>query len=215
MAPEPPDAHRALFALLRRAHAGELAAFLAYEGHWRSLRDAVEAEEVRAIAREELAHREGLRLMLERFGQAPGPMRERVFRILGTGIGWLCSFSGWFAPMYGAGFLEKGNIEEYERASELALAAGHEDLVEPLRTMARVEGEHERYFRSKVESHWLARIVPIWPIGPGPSELKETASRAPARFEKRGLLAERASVRSRPGGVPRTAPILPVPRDRS
>jgi rubrerythrin len=186
MAPEL-DAFRALVALLRRAHAGELAAFLAYEGHWRSLRDPTEAGEVRAIAAEELTHRRELRVVLDRFERPPARLREAVFWLIGTGIGSLCRIGGWFAPMYGAGFLERGNIDEYERAAALARRAGHVELEEPLLHMAAVESAHERYFRSKVESHWLSRFVPVWraPSGAAGSArpLSETASPAPARFE--------------------------------
>jgi rubrerythrin len=198
------------FALLRRAHGGELAAYLAYEGHWRSLRDPSEAMEVRAIACEELAHRGDLRRILDRFENRLAPLQEALFWVIGRGIGVVCRFGGWFAPMYGAGFLERGNIGEYERAATLAADAGLVELVEPLRRMAVVESEHEKYFRSKVQSHWLSRIVPIWAppsatVAEFPvPELTEPVSPGPARSGRRDLPAETASARSRP------APVLPI-----
>jgi rubrerythrin len=213
------DAFRDLVALLRRAHAGELAAYLAYEGHWRSLRDPLEASEVRAIAREELLHRRDLGLVLNRLGRPPAPFREALFGIIGRCIGTLCHVGGWFAPMYGAGFLERGNIDEYEEGAALALDAGQGELVEPLHRMAWVEREHERYFRSKVESHWLTRIVPIWaapePAAEGHPSLKKPPSPALARFDGRGPSGERAFGRSRRAPVPRTSSILRSRRVRS
>jgi rubrerythrin len=155
-----------LVAILQRAHAGELAAFLAYEGHWRSLADPAESEEVRRIAREEMAHRVAIRRMLADLGHEPLALREATFWCMGRVIGALCHAAGWFAPMYGAGRLESGNVVEYWNAAALALSAGHPELVEALEHMAEVEARHERYFRSRVETHWLARFVPIWD-GPG------------------------------------------------
>lgn len=218
MAPDG-EAFRALVRLLIRAHAGELAAFLAYEGHRRSLRDAAEALEIRAISEDELAHRRELRVVLDRLEHPPARLREALFWLIGTVIGALCRFGGWFAPMYGAGLLERGNVAEYERAAELALRAGQDVLVEPLLRMAAVESEHERYFRAKVESHWLSRVVGVWSApsrAAGSAEaLTETVSRAPARFEKRGLSGETAFARSRPVGARGTVPTLPALRDRS
>jgi rubrerythrin len=155
-----------LIAILKKAHAGELAAFLAYEGHWRSLADPAEVEEVRNIARDETAHRAAIRQMLADLGHEPRRLREAIFWTIGRTIGALCRVAGWFAPMYGAGKLESGNVLEYRRAAALASSAGHAELVESLEHMADVEARHERYFRQKVESHWLASIVPMW-VRPG------------------------------------------------
>lgn len=152
-----------LIAILQKAHAGELAAYLAYEGHWRSLRDRGEVEEVRKIAEDEMAHRVAIRGMLADLGHEPRRLREALFWTIGRAIGALCHAAGWFAPMYGAGRLESGNVREYQNAAALALSAGHPELVDALEHMAEVEARHERFFREKVESHWLARLVPTWP----------------------------------------------------
>ena len=65
--------------------------------------------------------------------------------------------------MFGAGRLESRNIREYETAARYARDCGRHDLVECLLTMAEVEWDHERYFRSKVLSHRWARRLPLWP----------------------------------------------------
>jgi len=151
-----------LIAILRRAHAGELAAALAYEGHARSLvDDPTEAEEVSAIAVEEWEHRRAVRKMLEDLGARPRRLREALFRGIGLVIGVLCRVGGWLLPMYGAGRLESGNIREYDDAAGLAILAGHGRFVPELLRMAEVEWEHERYFRAKVVSCGL--MIPLWP----------------------------------------------------
>lgn len=160
------DSLRALVSILRKAHAGELAAYLAYEGHWRSLRDPAEIAAVREIGREELAHREGLLVLLTQLGNGPSPLREALFRRIGTSIGLFCRIAGRLAPMYGAGWLERGNIREYEEAARLAHLVGHADFVDPLLGMAEVEWEHERYFREKVLGHRLSRWIPMWTLPP-------------------------------------------------
>jgi hypothetical protein len=68
--------------------------------------------------------------------------------------------------MYGAGKLENSNIVEYENAARYALAAGHIEMVDDLLQMAEVEWDHERYFRQKIEGHWMCRIFPLWPPPP-------------------------------------------------
>ena len=55
--------------------------------------------------------------------------------------------------MYGAGRLESGNIVEYEIAAGYARDCGSGDLIDCLLTMAEVEWEHEKYFRSRVLLH--------------------------------------------------------------
>jgi hypothetical protein len=32
--------------------------------------------------------------------------------------------------------------------------------------MAELEWEHERFFRERIEGHWLLRIVPLWHAPP-------------------------------------------------
>jgi demethoxyubiquinone hydroxylase (CLK1/Coq7/Cat5 family) len=213
MARRPVTSFEALVALLRRAHAGELAAFLAYEGHWRSLRDVHEAADVRAIAVEEWIHRRELRRTLDRFERRPLWLREAVFWLIGTSIGALCRVGGWFFPMYGAGFLESGNVEEYERAARLAVELGEDALAGALREMALVEARHEAYFRERVQGHWLSAIVPLW--RPPVIEIRSAASRTSTstststmgpgstgsrRCVERGLEVERAFGRSRKSG---------------
>lgn len=99
------------------------------------------------------------------------PLRNRELRavLIGRFLQAACHVIGWFAPMYGAGRLERGNIVEYENAARDALACGHEEFVPCLLEMAEVEWEHELYFRRKCEGHWLTRLFPVW-APPPPKE---------------------------------------------
>ena len=115
--------------------------------------------------------------MLAALGAGPSPAREARALVIGRTLGFLCHLAGWSAPMYGAGRLESRNIREYEAAARYAEASGNPELVDCLLTMAEVEWEHERYFRSRVEGRFLARLLGLWPQPP-PKETIRTAGPA-------------------------------------
>ena len=169
-----------LIGVLQAAHSGELAAGLAYAGHWRSVASAEERERIRSIEAEEWRHRQLVGELLRRLGARPSARREVVFRLLGRVLGPLCSWAGWLLPMYGAGLLESRNIVEYEVAAELARLSGHEEFVECLLEMAEVEWQHERYFRERVMSHPLAGRLPMWREPPPLASIREKGKRSAA-----------------------------------
>ena len=155
-----------LIAILQLAYSGELAAGYAYRGHWHSVSDPEERRSIKKIEDEEWHHRKLVGEMLESLGSRSNKVREIRATVVGRMLGLLCHVSGWFAPMYGAGRLESRNIVEYETAARHALACGREDLIDCLLTMAEVEWEHEKYFRSCVLRHRWSRRVSIWPEPP-------------------------------------------------
>jgi len=157
------EARRALVALLQLAFSGELAAAHAYRGHARAVRDPEERRRIEEIEREEWHHRELVGRMLAELGAGPDAARERRALRIGRTLGALCHVSGWLLPMYGAGRLERRNIREYASAARLARAAGREEWVDCLLTMAEVEWEHERTFREFVRAHALGRHLSLWP----------------------------------------------------
>jgi hypothetical protein len=61
-------------------------------------------------------------------------------------------------PMYFAGRLESKNSVEYEEAAVLAKELEMHDCVDDLLDMARVELEHEIFFRETVTGH---RMLPL------------------------------------------------------
>jgi len=171
------NALEALAAILRLAYSGELAAALAYRGHWQSVRDPDERARIRQIEEEEWHHRDLVGGMLARIGMEPSPARERRASAVGRTLALFCGVGGWLAPMYGAGRLERRNIVEYETAARLAVRAGRPEFADCLLTMAEVEWDHEQYFRSRVLTHRLADRLPMWPAPPPRSEIRASFER--------------------------------------
>lgn len=158
----PADARAKLVRQLQGAYSGELAAGYAYRGHWRSVGEGADRTRIREIEADEWHHRDLVGGLLRQLGGRPSRLREVIFWCIGRAIGIFCHMGGWFAPMYGAGRLERGNIVEYEEAAVLAAECGHEEMIDCLLTMAEVEWDHEFYFRSKVIGHPLLRIFKLW-----------------------------------------------------
>ncbi len=165
---------RDLTALLQLAHSGELAAALAYRGHWRSVTDAGERGRIRQIEEEEWHHRRQLRQMIRELDVVPDRMREARAWIIGKTLGLLCHVAGWLLPMYGAGRLESRNVREYEVAARLAWASGQRGWVECLLLMAKIEWEHERYFRERVLTHRLGARLRLWTVPPPKEEIRRS-----------------------------------------
>lgn len=155
-------ARRDLVALLRLAYSAELAAYIAYHGHERSVRNAVEKTEIRRIGRQELHHRHVVGRMLAALGSGPSRGRELKMTWIGRLIWISCFLGGRFVPMYGAARLERGNIGEYVTAARLAIAAGRPEFVDACLDMAEVEWDHERYFHGEARASRLMRLFPDW-----------------------------------------------------
>src|SRR5271166_5660183 len=111
------EARGTLVQTLQAAYSGELAAALAYGGHWRSLPPGPDRDRVRDIEREEWDHRARVGGMLRELGAGPRRVRELRAWVTGNLLALLCRVAGWFLPMYGAGRLESRNVGEYERAA--------------------------------------------------------------------------------------------------
>lgn len=153
-----PDPRANLIRILQHAYSGEVAAAYAYRGHWKSLKDSPEKERIKQIEAEEWDHRRRVGEWLEKLGARPQPTREKVFWTIGRSLGLTCHVSGWFMPMYFAGRLESQNSVEYEDAAKFAAELGMTHCVEDLLDMARVEVEHEVFFRQVVTGH---RLLPL------------------------------------------------------
>jgi hypothetical protein len=167
-----------LIKLLQDAHAGEMAAALAYLGHAHSLfvTDKNEKLEILKIQKEELHHRVRLREFLQILGAKPRMAREILMRAIGAAIAVFSYFGIWLIPMYGAGRLERSNIGEYEVAARLARLAGETAIVDELLSFAEIEWDHEFYFRNKVQSHYLSRWIPMWPSAKNRDEIRKSFS---------------------------------------
>jgi len=156
------DRAKNLIGLLQLAYSAERAAAYAYRGHWHSVVNADERSRIKQIEEEEWHHRKLVGGMLEDLGAHPSGLREFRAIVIGRLLGMLCHVMGWLAPMYGAGRLESRNIREYETAANYARDCGREEFIDSLLTMAEVEWEHEKYFRSRVLLHLLGQRLPLW-----------------------------------------------------
>ena len=127
-----------LIRILQNAHAGELAAAFAYRGHWKSVKNSQQKEQIKEIETEEWTHRAGVLKWLEELDAKPRPLREAIFWTIGRTLGITCYLSGWFFPMYFAGRLESQNVQEYLHAAEFAKELGLDDCVAEMLEMSAV-----------------------------------------------------------------------------
>ena len=100
--------------------------------------------------------------MLMGLGGRPDPLLELRNRCLGNSIAAFCHVGGWFMPMYGAGWIERRNIEEYDPAAAWPGYAAPRRTSTTCWIWARSSGTTSSYFRLKAASHRLARVLPIW-----------------------------------------------------
>ena len=150
-------ARKNLIRILQNAHAGELAAAYAYRGHWKSVKNPKEKEQIKKIEVEEWEHRAGVLAWLEKLNAEPRKLREAIFWTIGRFLGTTCYLSGWFFPMYFAGRLESQNVQEYVDAAEFAKELGMNDCVKDLLEMSATEQRHEDFFKEIVQDHFLLR----------------------------------------------------------
>jgi rubrerythrin len=152
------SARQNLIRILQNAYSGELAAAFAYRGHWKSLKESAEREQIKRIEAEEWTHRENVGRWLEELGAKPRRFREAIFWTIGKALGASCYISGWFFPMYFAGRLESGNVKEYEDAAAFAGELEMRECFDELMEMAKTEAEHEIFFRGVISKH---RLLPL------------------------------------------------------
>ena len=160
--------------LLQQAYSGELGAAIAYAGQATAVSDPAERDHIRQIRHEELDHRARVGRMLAELGAVPDRLLELRNRCIGNAIARFCHVGGWFLPMYGAGWIERRNIAEYERAARLSVLCGKARFAEELLDLAEVEWEHERYFRLKAAGHPFAAVLPVWSPPPEKASIRRS-----------------------------------------
>jgi demethoxyubiquinone hydroxylase (CLK1/Coq7/Cat5 family) len=142
-----------LIAILQDAYSGELAAALAYRGHWKSVKNPEQRRTIQRIEQEEWDHRKRVGRMMEALGVKPVRGRELKRWIIGRVIAIGCHMVGWFIPMYFAGRLESQNICAYDVAAVHAKSLGLDDFERDLLDMEQVEQTHEEFFLGLVVNH--------------------------------------------------------------
>jgi len=169
--------------LVRLAYSAERAAAFAYHGHARSLGGQPAGREVARIAAEEWQHRAHLVRIMQRLGLAASPVLELKYAVIGHLIAAACAPLGRFMPMYFAGRLESGNVNEYLRMAELARGSLIDDERGCILEMALVEKRHEDFFLAEVVGHpalpWFQRLF-RWGAGRSFNDLPAAAAVAVA-----------------------------------
>lgn len=149
------DAREKLIDLLQKAYSGELAAALAYNGHWKSLKDETEIEIVKKIEQDEWLHRAKVGEMLFDLDAKPKVLRDKIFYLIGRSVGIICHFCGRFCSAFFAGILESKNVDEYRQALIYAKEIGLEKYFEDFIEMRKTEAEHEFVLREMIKDDWF------------------------------------------------------------
>ena len=145
--------------LMQAAYSGEMAAALAYGGHWRILKSSSEIEAVKQIEIDEWNHRKRVGEILTEMNAKPSWIREKIFFAIGTSIALICRVCGYFCAAYFAGILENGNVNEYNLAHKYASELGFDHLLEDFLEMQKTELEHEIILYRMIKTH---RFLPIF-----------------------------------------------------
>lgn len=143
-----------LVKMLRRAHAIEIGAYNAYEGHWRSIKPITceERGKIKWIQIDELLHRETIERMLKELGGKPSFFLDSILWVIGKSISIACYVMPYRAAMWGAKIMESMGSEIYENLILQAIFDDHGQYVKEFMEMAQKEKEHEKYFKSILES---------------------------------------------------------------
>ena len=142
--------------LLRLAYSAERAAALAYQGHAGSVKDKNDKIRIKEIEDDEWIHRAEVLSLMRQYDISVSTWYEVKYYIIGKSISWSCYVIGWFMPMYFAGRLESGNVNEYYNMVKLFHTVGITEHDEILVEMGEKEKEHEVFFLSKIRTHkWL------------------------------------------------------------
>ena len=139
--------NKKLIRLLQQAHAIEIGAYHAYEGHWRSSKNTKESNQIQSIQIDELVHRHKVRFMLEQLNAQRNPILDALFWVIGKTISASCYVIGYKAAMWGAGLMERlGSVCYYRIAREVKGLTNMRMYV-TLLDMAIQEEEHEEFFK--------------------------------------------------------------------
>lgn len=138
---------RKLIRMLKFAHAAEIAAYHAYEGHWRSTTNITEQNHLKKIQLDELKHIYTIERMLTNLSAKPNEFLDKCGKVIGELIGLACFYSGWRLPMLVAGLMEKIGTASYQDIANEAIKQECFVLAYHLLEMGKVESEHEKYFK--------------------------------------------------------------------
>lgn len=150
---------RELKKLLQLAYSAERAASFAYQGHAASVSNIEDKLIIKSIEDDEWYHRKEVLEIMRQYNIDVNKFYEIKYYVIGKIISYSCYILGWFIPMYFAGRLESGNVNEYFRMIELFHELNifeHDNL---LKNLGEKEKEHEVYFLEKIREH---RLLPFF-----------------------------------------------------
>lgn len=134
-----------LIRLLKQAHAIEIGAYEAYEGHIKTLFPSRVSYGIMIIQSQEADHRYALKCMLESLEAKPSWFMDTILWCIGRSISLACYVMGYRAAMWGAKIMEiMGSKVYYELAREAAEQCFY-GMSDDLFDMALQE-EHEEFF---------------------------------------------------------------------
>ena len=155
-----------LINLLQLAYSAERAATIAYQWHAGSVRDQEDKIRIKEIEEDEWYHRAEVLSIMQEYGIQVSRFYEIKYYLIGKIICYSCYGIGWFMPMYFAGRLESGNVNEYFTMKKLFNDLNihkHDTL---LTEMGLKEKEHEVFFLSKIKLHkWLPFFEKVFSWG--------------------------------------------------
>jgi rubrerythrin len=135
-----------LLLMLQWAHAVEVGAYEAYEGHWRSLPDGTTGQRtIKAIQIDELRHKEAIEHILESFGSKPNALFDGLVWCVGKTISISCRFMGHRMAMWGAKVMEVMGANLYKKIAKLARNQGYYTMAVNLDWMQNAEEDHQRF----------------------------------------------------------------------
>jgi len=152
--------------LLQLAYSAERAASFAYQGHAGAVKEPEDKKRIKEIEDDEWIHRADVLKIMQEYEIPVSTWYEIKYYIIGKIICYSCYVIGWFMPMYFAGRLESGNVNEYfimkDYFNQLNITKHDAILAE----MGMKEKEHEVYFLSKIKTHkWLPFFEKVFSWG--------------------------------------------------
>ena len=152
--------------LLQLAYSAERAASFAYQGHAGAVKEPEDKKRIKEIEDDEWIHRADVLKIMQEYEIPISTWYEIKYFIIGKIICYSCYVIGWFMPMYFAGRLESGNVNEYfimkDYFNQLNITKHDAVLAE----MGMKEKEHEVYFLSKIKTHkWLPFFEKVFSWG--------------------------------------------------
>lgn len=155
-----------LIQLLQLAYSAERAASFAYQGHAGAVKETVDKKKIKEIEDDEWIHRADVLKIMQEYQIPVSVFYEIKYFIIGKIICYSCYVIGWFMPMYFAGRLESGNVNEYFIMKDYfnLLNITKHDII--LTEMGMKEKEHEVFFLSKIKTHsWLPFFEKVFSWG--------------------------------------------------